>query len=202
MLCGADVSIVIFSAAGKAFEFSSKELDEEIDRYLEVSTCQVILARGTDTAQYEGVIERRRAPEFAAMAEADEDDDDDDDDAPAGRRGSMAKPPGVTKSLKGKESFKPKMHSQAELARLVAKRERNKEREKHRSKDKHRSREADYARKTTSMRTTVEDGGESSGHGSSGDDDGYGRDGEGKRRRKSREGGSRSHRDAVSHQRP
>ena len=37
VLCGADVSIVIFSAAGKAFEFSSQELDGEIDRYLDVS---------------------------------------------------------------------------------------------------------------------------------------------------------------------
>lgn len=37
VLCAADVSIIIFSAAGKAFEFSSKELDSEIDRYLNVS---------------------------------------------------------------------------------------------------------------------------------------------------------------------
>lgn len=37
VLCAADVSIIIFSAAGKAFEFSSKELDNEIGRYLDVS---------------------------------------------------------------------------------------------------------------------------------------------------------------------
>lgn len=37
VLCAADVSIVIFSHAGKPFEFSSRELDGEIDRYLEVS---------------------------------------------------------------------------------------------------------------------------------------------------------------------
>lgn len=37
VLCAADVSIIIFSAAGKAFEFSSKELDSEIGRYLDVS---------------------------------------------------------------------------------------------------------------------------------------------------------------------
>lgn len=37
VLCAADVSIIIFSAAGKAFEFSSKELDSEIDRYHDVS---------------------------------------------------------------------------------------------------------------------------------------------------------------------
>ena len=37
VLCGADVSLIIFNSAGKAFEFSSKDLDEQIDRYLEVS---------------------------------------------------------------------------------------------------------------------------------------------------------------------
>lgn len=74
VLCAADVSIIIFSAAGKAFEFSSKELDSEIDRYL----------------NYEGMIERRRAAEFAAMALAGEDDDDDDDDDTS-RRGSTSK---------------------------------------------------------------------------------------------------------------
>ncbi|OWZ34893.1 transcriptional activator [Cryptococcus neoformans AD2-60a] len=98
VLCAADVSIIIFSAAGKAFEFSSKELDSEIDRYL----------------NYEGMIERRRAAEFAAMALAGEDDDDDDDDDTS-RRGSTSKSkaaaaangnPPPTRSLKGKETFK------------------------------------------------------------------------------------------------
>lgn len=37
VLCGADVSILIFAANGKPYEFSSKELDAEIDRYLDVS---------------------------------------------------------------------------------------------------------------------------------------------------------------------
>jgi hypothetical protein len=37
VLCAADVSIMIFSSQGKAYEFSSKELDSEIDKYLEVS---------------------------------------------------------------------------------------------------------------------------------------------------------------------
>lgn len=36
VLCGADVSILIFSSQGKAYEFSSKELDGEIDKYLDV----------------------------------------------------------------------------------------------------------------------------------------------------------------------
>ncbi|ORX33807.1 hypothetical protein BD324DRAFT_200472 [Kockovaella imperatae] len=183
VLCGADVSIVIFSAAGKAFEFSSKELDSEIDRYLE----------------YEGVIERRRAPEFAAMAEADEEDDDDDDDAPNSRRGSLAKP-GVTKSLKGKESYKPKMHSQAELNRLISRRDKDRgkdrDRERHRSsKEKHRVRETDYGRKPVLSRGIIGDDGDSSnGSGLSEDDeDDYAR--ADKRKRKSRETSSR-HRDA------
>ncbi|KIR32883.1 transcriptional activator [Cryptococcus deuterogattii 2001/935-1] len=98
VLCAADVSIIIFSAAGKAFEFSSKELDSEIGRYLD----------------YEGMIERRRAAEFAAMALAGEDDDDDDDDD-SSRKGSTSKSktaaaingnPPPTRSLKGKEVFK------------------------------------------------------------------------------------------------
>ena len=37
VLCAADVSILIFSPSGKPYEFSSKELDSEIDRYLDVS---------------------------------------------------------------------------------------------------------------------------------------------------------------------
>ncbi|WWD01145.1 hypothetical protein V866_008084 [Kwoniella sp. B9012] len=98
VLCGADVNILIFNAAGKAYEFSSKELDEEIDRYMD----------------YEGMIERRRAPEFAAMALAGEDDEDEDEDE-APRRGSTSKSTAnttagangaVPRSLKGKESFK------------------------------------------------------------------------------------------------
>ncbi|WVQ78571.1 hypothetical protein IAT38_000657 [Cryptococcus sp. DSM 104549] len=97
VLCAADVSLLIFSASGKAYEFSSKELDAEIDRYHD----------------YEGMIERRRAPEFAAMALAGEDDDDEDDDT--GRRNSSAKgkagasgdaSTGPARSLKGKETFK------------------------------------------------------------------------------------------------
>ncbi|WWD16171.1 hypothetical protein CI109_100596 [Kwoniella shandongensis] len=101
VLCAADVSIIIFSAAGKAYEFSSQDLDGEIERYHE----------------YEGMIERRRAPEFAAMALAGEDEDDDEDDigprrgavsnkkgaASAAQNGGAAAPP---RSLKGKESFK------------------------------------------------------------------------------------------------
>ncbi|ODN83440.1 hypothetical protein L202_01580 [Cryptococcus amylolentus CBS 6039] len=97
VLCAADVSIVIFSAVGKAYEFSSKELDEQIERYYE----------------YEGMIERRRAAEFAAMALAGEDDDDDDDENPRRGAGSKAKvgpngQPAPTRSLKGKEVFKPR----------------------------------------------------------------------------------------------
>lgn len=37
VLCAADVSILIFSNSGKPYEFSSRELDGELDRYLEVS---------------------------------------------------------------------------------------------------------------------------------------------------------------------
>jgi MADS-box transcription factor len=37
VLCGADVSILIFSAAGKPYEFSSADLDGEMDRYNDVS---------------------------------------------------------------------------------------------------------------------------------------------------------------------
>jgi MADS-box transcription factor len=110
VLCGAEVSILIFSNAGKPYEFSSRDLDVEVDRYLE----------------YEGLIERRRGEEFAAMAEADEDDEDDDDEE-GGRRASNAKggaggagaggAPKPTKSLKGKESFKKRMPNLREMAR-------------------------------------------------------------------------------------
>ncbi|KAK8869568.1 hypothetical protein IAR55_000135 [Kwoniella newhampshirensis] len=96
VLCAADVSIIIFSAAGKAYEFSSQDLDGEIERYHD----------------YEGMIERRRAPEFAAMALAGDDEEDDEDDV-GSRRGSLGKkgvaPNGQAappRSLKGKESFK------------------------------------------------------------------------------------------------
>lgn len=37
VLCGAHVSILIFANNGKPYEFSSSELDKEIDRYLDVS---------------------------------------------------------------------------------------------------------------------------------------------------------------------
>jgi MADS-box transcription factor len=37
VLCAADVSIIIFSSQGKAYEFSSKDLDGEIDKYLDVN---------------------------------------------------------------------------------------------------------------------------------------------------------------------
>ncbi|WWC89800.1 uncharacterized protein L201_004726 [Kwoniella dendrophila CBS 6074] len=108
VLCGADVNIIIFNAAGKAYEFSSKELDEELDRYMD----------------YEGMIERRRAPEFAAMALAGEDEEDDiEDEISSNRRGSTSKagtsatanangaPP---RSLKGKESFKARYSKSSE----------------------------------------------------------------------------------------
>lgn len=124
MLCGADVSLLIFSSAGKAFEFSSKDLDTEFDRYLE----------------YEGLIERRRAEEFAAMAEADEDDDDDDDDdAPKGKKGkgkggaaaaSEAGDKKPVKTLKGKEVYKVKMPSRREIAAADKKRKRREKSEK------------------------------------------------------------------------
>ncbi|KAL1413380.1 hypothetical protein Q8F55_001141 [Vanrija albida] len=86
VLCGVSVSLLIFSANGKPYEFSSTEFDNEVDRYNE----------------YEGMIERRRAAEFEAMALAGE-DGSDDDDGPANKG---AKPNGPSKSLKGKESFK------------------------------------------------------------------------------------------------
>jgi hypothetical protein len=49
VLCAADVSIVIFSAAGKPYEFSSKDLDEEIDRYLDVSAARHSVSYSTLT---------------------------------------------------------------------------------------------------------------------------------------------------------
>lgn len=125
VLCGADVSILIFSTAGKAFEFSSRDLDGEIDRYL----------------GYEGLIERRRAEEFAAMAEAGEDDDDDDEDDGGGhsnRRGSNSKAALAAaangagkpvKSLKGKESFKNKMPSLRDIGAVADRRKRKRERD-------------------------------------------------------------------------
>ncbi|EIW70194.1 hypothetical protein TREMEDRAFT_61955 [Tremella mesenterica DSM 1558] len=104
VLTGADVSLLIFSNSGKPYEFSTKDLDGEIDRYLD----------------YEGLIERRRGAEFAAMADADEDDSDDD----FPRRGSTSKgntsTPGPSRSLKGQETYKAKMTSRKELA-LIAK---------------------------------------------------------------------------------
>jgi MADS-box transcription factor len=127
VLCGADISILIFSAAGKAYEFSSADLDDEFDRYLE----------------YEGLIERRRAAEFAAMAELGEDDeDDDDDDGPGARRKSAAggkgkgapasemgdKEKARPKSLKGKEVYKVKMASRRDI-QTADKRRRKRDRE-------------------------------------------------------------------------
>lgn len=112
VLCGADVSIIIFNAAGRAFEFSSKDLEPELDRY----------------AEYEGLIERRRAEEFALMAEQGEDDDDDDEDdtttkkkpGPKGKGAAAATPGGSEdkkpiKTLKGKEVYKQKQPSRREI---------------------------------------------------------------------------------------
>ena len=122
VLCGAEVSILIFNNAGKPYEFSSRELDTEIDRYLE----------------YEGLIERRRGEEFAAMAEAGEDDEDDDEDEGApGRKNSKtstaAAVNGVNgkpvKSLKGKESFKKRMYSRRDMARGAGERKRGGDRD-------------------------------------------------------------------------
>ena len=49
VLCSADVSIIIFSAAGKAYEFSSKDLDDEIDKYLDVSVNNEFEERESDS---------------------------------------------------------------------------------------------------------------------------------------------------------
>ncbi len=86
VLCGVSVSILIFGANGKPYEFCSADFDNEVDRYYD----------------YEGTIERRRAAEFEAMALAGE-DGSDDEDAPG-------KKPAVGKSLKGKESFKARRY--------------------------------------------------------------------------------------------
>lgn len=93
------------------------------------------------------MIERRRAPEFAAMAAAGEDDDDDDDegDRRGGRRDSKAGAGSanggggapVPKSLKGKESFKARMPSLSDLAR-GSKRRRGRDREGHRERGRER----------------------------------------------------------------
>lgn len=139
VLCAADVSILIFSAQGKAYEFSSKELDMEFDRYLDVSlpTVYFLLYRKcADCVQYEGMIERRRAEEFAAMALAGEDDDDDEDDNP--RRESISKAgangaPPPTKSLKGKETFKSRQPSRVEIGRAVAEAKERPKKQKKRS---------------------------------------------------------------------
>lgn len=76
------------------------------------------------TDQYEGMIERRRAPEFAAAAAAGEDDDDDDEETE--RRGSIkgkqGGPPGPGKSLKGKESFKSRQPSRSDYAKAKRRR--------------------------------------------------------------------------------
>ena len=99
--------------------------------------------------QYEGLIERRRAPEFAAMALAGEDGSDDEDEPTTSRRGSTSKA-APTKSLKGRESFKARMPSMADLARMP----RNDEtRGKSRSKGKNRGRNE---RKSERKRSYVE----------------------------------------------
>ncbi|WVF71937.1 hypothetical protein IAT40_006747 [Kwoniella sp. CBS 6097] len=139
VLCAADVSIVIFSAAGKAYEFSSKELESELDRYYD----------------YEGMIERRRAPEFAAMALAGEDDDDDDDEAGPSRRDSVSKGgknntaasaaanggPPQPRSLKGKETFKARSarHGQGQGHESSSRKKGKKKRSKSRSASEKRS---------------------------------------------------------------
>ncbi|WWC60867.1 uncharacterized protein I303_103443 [Kwoniella dejecticola CBS 10117] len=138
VLCGADVNILIFNVAGKAYEFSSKELDEEIDRYMD----------------YEGMIERRRAPEFAAMALAGEDEEDEDEDEPSNRRGSTSKAGAnaananagangaAPRSLKGKESFKartPRHSGGGEKGRHSKSRSGKSRRRKERSESEKRS---------------------------------------------------------------
>lgn len=89
VLCGANVSLLIFSSNGKPYEFSSADFDQEIDRYNE----------------YEGTIERRRGAEFEAMIN---DDDDDEEGGGAGgdEDGGPQQKKGPAKSLKGKESYK------------------------------------------------------------------------------------------------
>ncbi|WVW82836.1 hypothetical protein I302_104848 [Kwoniella bestiolae CBS 10118] len=132
VLCGADVNIIIFNAAGKAYEFSSKELDEEIDRYMD----------------YEGMIERRRAPEFAAMALAGEDDEDEDEDDPPARRGSTSKSGAgananaigaAPRSLKGKESFKARTPRYSEKGKSSKSSKHKSKRRKERSESEKRS---------------------------------------------------------------
>ncbi|GMK59161.1 hypothetical protein CspeluHIS016_0701760 [Cutaneotrichosporon spelunceum] len=105
VLCGVSVSILIFGANGKPYEFSSADFDTEVDRYYD----------------YEGAIERRRAAEFEAMALAGEDASDDDDE--------RAKKPAVSKSLKGKESFKTRRIPRS------AERERDRDRERRRHRE-------------------------------------------------------------------
>ena len=118
VLCAADVSILIFNNNGKPYEFSSKDLDSEFDRYLDVSdhpACPI-----QSSYQYEGMIERRRAPEFAAMAAAGEDDDDEDDETDrraSTKPGKQGGPPGPGKSLKGKESFKSRQPTRGDYER-------------------------------------------------------------------------------------
>lgn len=76
-------------------------------------------------SQYEGMIERRRAPEFEAMSLAGEDSDEDDDtpsrkassSKTAAKRGSGALPPAPVKSLKGKETFKARNGGRGDLTR-------------------------------------------------------------------------------------
>jgi MADS-box transcription factor len=66
------------------------------------------------------MIERRRAPEFAAMAAAGEDDDDEDDETDrraSTKPGKQGGPPGPGTSLKGKESFKSRQPTRNDYER-------------------------------------------------------------------------------------
>ncbi|EJT51879.1 hypothetical protein A1Q1_06876 [Trichosporon asahii var. asahii CBS 2479] len=127
VLCGANVSLLIFSSNGKPYEFSSADFDSEIDRYNE----------------YEGTIERRRGAEFEAMIN----DDDDDDEGGAGNDDGEQQPKkGPAKSLKGKESYKKRRVAWREPKRdesfvgsLLDDRERERERDYERKREREES---------------------------------------------------------------
>ncbi|KAJ9094356.1 hypothetical protein QFC19_007964 [Naganishia cerealis] len=69
VLCGAEVSVIVFNSAGKLFEFSSaSSVENAIDRY----------------HAYAGPVERRKPEEFVAQqAAGGADNSDDDEDVPA-----------------------------------------------------------------------------------------------------------------------
>ncbi|GHJ83928.1 hypothetical protein NliqN6_0330 [Naganishia liquefaciens] len=69
VLCGAEVSVIVFNSAGKLFEFSSADsVEKAIDRY----------------HAYAGPVERRKPEEFAAQqASGGGDNSDEDEDLPA-----------------------------------------------------------------------------------------------------------------------